>query len=297
MALSTEYKGKYGKGGRSDSEASLAALVTAGTPQLSVRHLLGGAMRLPASFSLEQYVQSVFDQGQTSSCVGWALAQAIFLRCLVMGVRIAFPSPECIYVVARAMERQLQNLTPAQAPLADEGSEPALAWLGLAQWGAASSDAWPFDAATINNEPDLELLEIASAFKVTGYYKLSSTGAQRSIDVQQAISSGYPVSIGVDVDQAFESYNGGKTNGVPNYVTQPDKKALLGGHELHLVGFQNFPNGKTLYRGVNQWTTGWGDSGLFWADDPWIQDSDAEATVVTVGPTGHEGGMNRKVAA
>ena len=289
MTIATTLLGKYGKGGKKDSQASLDALAKAGTPQLSIRHLLGGAMRLATSFSLEKFVQAIYDQGQTSSCVGWALAQAIYLRCLVMGVTIDFPSPECIYVIARAMERQLQNQTPEEAPLQDQGSEPALAWLGLSQWGAASMKAWPFSADTIDNEPTWDELEMASAFKVTGYYKLSSTGAQRKIDVMQAISSGYPVTIGVSVDQAFEAYSGGTSGGIPNMVTAPDKSAILGGHELHLVGYQNFPNGKTGWRGVNQWTPGWGDSGLFWADDSWLEDGDADATVVTVGATGHTG--------
>lgn len=277
--LTHNFKGRYGKGYHPDTHDK--------SKDLSVRALLGAPLRLPGASSLEQYVTTIYDQGNTSSCVGWALAQAVNLRCAALGTPILLPSPVAVYTGGRAVERQLLGLTPAQSPLQDNGSMPNLAVQAMNQIGVPSNIAWPFDPTTINNEPDLETLEVASAFKLLGYYRIDSTGSQRIVDLQQAISSGYPVAIGTMVDQAFEDYAGGSAT-----IGAPDPAHLLGGHMTHLVGYDS--TGR--WRGVNQWTTQWGDSGFYWASSDFVTSSlVSDLYVITVHATGHTGGTRRIV--
>lgn len=221
----------------------------------SIRALLGATQSIPASFSLEQWVPKIWDQGQSSSCVGWALAQAIALRCAVVGTPIRMPSPTAIYTFARAKARANTSI-----PFTDDGSIPSYAFDGMTEWGVPSMEEWPFDPSTINHAPDFEELEEASAFKVTGYYRILSEGPQRLVDIKHAISEGYPIAFGTDVDDAFENYSG---SGV---VRAPDPAKIVGGHMMHLVGYTE--DGR--FRGINQWSTAWGDNGAYWADESFI---------------------------
>jgi hypothetical protein len=237
------------------------------TKDLNVRHLLGARRGVPAGFSLEQYVSltGVKDQGQTGSCVGQAFAMAVFIRCAVLGTPIPFPSPVNIYTVARGIDRP--DFTSA---LQDNGSMPNQAVRGMAEWGVTSNDKWPFDPATINDEPTWEELEDASVFELDGAYRIDTAAAERLADIQQALSSGFPVAIGLGVDQAFEDYMGGQNaDGSTATVTAPDPNGILGGHMLCLLGYK--PDGRrTIYRGIDSWGVAWGDGGLFWADEGFL---------------------------
>lgn len=239
-----------------------------------VRQLLGGARRLPEAFTLEPYIAAIHDQGQTSSCVGWAFAQAVELRMRVVGTPTPLPSPVAIYTFARALERGRAEA----GPLADEGSMPARAVQGMREWGLPSFEQWPFDPAHINDEPKLDDLEEASATLFTGFYRISSGGSQRLFDIRHALSEGYPVAVGTAVDEAFEKY-GPKSRPLP----APNARRALGGHMMHLVGYDAAGN----FRGRNQWGTGWGDRGMFWASPEWVaSDLMSDVYVLTAQATG-----------
>jgi hypothetical protein len=233
---------------------------------LPARGLFGAPIRLAPSASIAQYV-TIYNQLQTSSCTGWAFAQAIKERCEIAGSKIPLPSPEALYLFGRAMGRQLAGKTPEEAPLTDSGAQPYLVVQGMNEWGCPSIDEWPFDPATIDDEPDFKELEYASQFLIQHCTRISSEGAGRLLDIRMAISSGYPVIIGTSVDQAFEDYAGGRQkNGLPKVVTAPDPAYILGGHMMHLVEY----TAQGLFRGVNQWGTSWGDNGFYWADEEFV---------------------------
>ncbi len=269
-------RGRYGKGYKPD---------THDTSKDPTAKMLFGARTpaIPAEFSLESFVDKIHDQGQTSSCVGFAFAGAVMLRCTIMGTPIPWPSPTAIYTVARAIDRKDAGQSTS-TKLKDEGSMPNLAVRGMNEWGIPADSQWPvggFDPAAINAEPDLEELESAACFKLSGYYRIDTYGASRVADVCHAISENYPVSIGVMVDQAFEDYEGNPD--VP--LTSPEPDSFLGGHMLCIVGYKNDPKhaGKKLFRIRNQWNTSWGDNGFAWADESFITNSNAgDLYVITV---------------
>jgi hypothetical protein len=271
---------------------------------LTTRHLLG-AMRAapPQEASLEQHVAPavVWDQRMTSACTGFAFARAVQVRCAAMNKPIARPSATGIYIVGRAVQ------APGQ-PLLDVGADPESVKRGCMQWGVASDTEWPpggFDAAYdaaakksegtladdsfINQMPDLAELEAAWQFRVLGSYRISSAGAQRELDVQQAISEGYPVAVGTVVDRALEDYAGGfNQDGTLAAVTAPNAQSSLGGHMTCLVGYKRDPRSPTrvLYRGVNSWGTSWGDGGLYWADSMFVQATEmGDIIAYSVAPT------------
>jgi C1A family cysteine protease len=225
---------------------------------LTTKTLFGARRGLPAEATLEQHVSKVMDQGQLSCCVGEALTRAIHVRMAHAGMPIAYPSILGTYNIARALGRPV-----ASEKLVDEGSEPRLAMKGIKEWGVPPESAWPFDPAMVNTELPLDVLEKASAFKLTAWHRIDSLGKGRVEDICQAIAAGYPVICGVEVDQAFEDYAGGATP-----LTAPGKDTF-GGHMLCLLGYRTV-NGQRQVRGINSWSNTWGDRGFFWADESWV---------------------------
>lgn len=232
------------------------------------RALLGAHVGAPGPSSLEKYGE-IHDQGPTSACVGFAFAQAVRIRCRVLGMDIPWPSPVCPYTGARALARQAQGLDPS-TPLTDDGSEPTQAATWLQQFGIPSDTEWPFDPNTINDEADLAELEFASASVLQGLYRIPSIGAQRALDIKQALANDYPVVLGTQVDEAFMSWN----PKIAPAATAPVPAKIKGGHMLCVVAF--LPDGR--WRVANSWGTGpdpdgnpIGDHGIWTCDEAWIE--------------------------
>lgn len=220
---------------------------------------------LPASVSLESYAGTPWDQLRTEACVGFALAMALYIRGRMLreksGGDMAStpkPSPASIYTPARALER-----ADANQPLLDFGSKPFLAVMAISQLGVASLEAWPFDEATINDEPTLGEVEAAMAYLVTGYYRVNTQTSDLVEDVCHALSEGYPVVVGARVGEPFEDYNG---EGVVTH-----DPAALDGHMLCVIGYRTTADGKRQFLVINSWGRFWGDYGLCWADEAFLQ--------------------------
>jgi len=228
------------------------------------RALFGaGATALPEA-TLEPQV-SLYPyryQGDTSSCVAFTLARALHVRAAKAGAPIDYPSEQGIYAWARKQAGQ---------PLTDDGCMPSAAVMGMTEWGVARLAEWPFDPEAINDDPTLLQQELASCYKVSGYHRLAGAGMDAVAEAKVAISNGYPVAVGIAVDQAFEDYNG-KTN-----ITAPTGDSL-GNHYVLLVGYTR----TGLLRGMNWWQD-WGDGTgpMFWATPDWLAASEMDKYVIT----------------
>jgi hypothetical protein len=271
-----ERMGHRGKGWRRMDWASAVRRL------LPVRGLLGAqhGSGSPAEASLEKYVLELWNQGPTETCVGQADARAVHVRCAAMGAPIEKPSPTAIYVGALAIERELAGLPP-ETPLRDQGSSPDLAIEAMSRFGIPRDKDWPpggFDPARVVEEgPDLFTeLEKAGEFLLTGWYQIGTTDMPtRMDDVRQAISEGYPVVFGTEVDQEFEDFRG------TDPVGAPDTSRLVGGHMMCIVGYRD----DGCFRVVNSWGADWGDGGLFWAKPDLLAFEGAgDFSVITVSP-------------
>lgn len=228
----------------------------------TIRSLLGARMRDATAHTLENHITELWDQGQTSSCVGFAFARGVQIRCAALGTPIVRPSATAIYTAALAIERKLYG-GDARDPLEDRGSQPRLAVQGMTEWGIPADSQWPvggFDPEKVVDEPTMDMLQNASLFELHQYYRIDTLGATRLDDVRRAISAGYPVVIGAQVDKAFEQYDG------KSVLTAANPNSLVGGHMTCLVGWTD----SGLFRWVNSWGNGWGDGGMFTTDEAYL---------------------------
>ncbi len=250
----------------------------------SIRHLLGASTGEPGESSLENLISDLWDQRDTSSCTGHALGRAFQLRLLAMAVvDVVKPSVTIIYQAGVAADRASPN-----DALQDEGAAPSQVMRGMATQGVCPDSAWPpggFDAAMdadpvnhdfLTTDPDLDALEEASTFVLQGFYRIGEGADQTVLDVVQAIHNGYPVAVGVMVDQAFEDQDGKTPIG-------PCGPSPLGGHMVCAVGYRTNARGAKEFRVCNSWGPGWGDRGLFWASAEWVK-SALDCYAVTVTP-------------
>lgn len=234
-----------------------------GMPGISILSGKFKVAAIPKSVSYRDQVLAgpgIMNQGQVGSCVGHATDGSIETRLVIVGTPLSHRSPVWIYDVARCIERARDNagVPNSQLPaLTDDGSQPADAWTGVTQWGLAAYADRPTSDDTANVEPSLGLVESASDVILTGAYRIDDVGAARILAMKTALANGYPVTMAIQVDEAFEEWDGKSPLGAP------DPNSILGGHYIYVTGYDTQSNGTTIFNGPNSWTDQWGDGG-FW---------------------------------
>jgi hypothetical protein len=153
------------------------------------------------------------------------------------------------------------NQLPA---LEDQGSMPSDAWAGVEKWGLAAYEDRPTSDDTANREPRLGMVESASEVILTGAYRIDDVGSARILAIKTALANGFPVALAIQVDMAFEEWDG------KNPLGAPDPSQILGGHYVYLTSYDTLSTGKTVFGGPNSWTTSWGDAGFLLGDEAFI---------------------------
>lgn len=209
----------------------------------------------------------IMNQGGVGSCVGHATDGSIETRLAIMGTPISHRSPVWIYDVARCIERaRLYRNTPNNKlpPLEDQGSMPSDAWNGIEKWGLCAYEDRPTSDATANKEPKLGMVESASEVILRGAYRIDDVGAARILAIKTALANGFPVALAVQVDVAFENFDGKTPIGAPN------PQEILGGHYIYCTGYDTLTSGKTIFNGPNSWSDQWGDGGFWIGNEAFI---------------------------
>jgi len=202
---------------------------------------------------LRQYCSLIENQGNLGSCTGNAIAGAIELLHKRQN-RTLDISRLFIYYYERLFIGTVNY---------DSGAYIRDGIKVCYKYGAPTENLWPYNISKFRTVPTKTALIDAAKRKVTSY--------QRAADFNQvidAITSGYPVTIGFSVYSSFDSPTVAKTGIMP--YPNVNKERLLGGHAVLLVGY-NKNNNTFIAR--NSWGTNWGDKGYFYMPFEVIQNT------------------------
>lgn len=202
---------------------------------------------------LRQYCSLIENQGNLGSCTGNAIAGAIELLHKRQNRTIDI-SRLFIYYYERLFIGTVNY---------DSGAYIRDGIKACYTYGAPTENLWPYNISKFRTVPTKTALIDAAKRKVTSY--------QRAADFNQvidAITSGYPVTIGFSVYSSFDSPAVAKTGIMP--YPNLNKEILLGGHAVLLVGY-NKDNNTFIAR--NSWGTNWGDRGYFYMPFQVIQNT------------------------
>jgi len=202
---------------------------------------------------LRQYCSTIEDQGNLGSCTGNAIAGAIELIQKKQN-RTLDISRLFIYYYERLFIGTVNY---------DSGAYIRDGIKACYTYGAPTENLWPYNISKFKTVPPKSALIDAAKRKVTSY--------QRAVDFDQvidAITSGYPVTIGFSVYSSFDTNTVAKTGIMP--YPNVNKERLLGGHAVLLVGY-NKNNNTFIAR--NSWGRYWGDNGYFYMPFQVIQNT------------------------
>ena len=202
---------------------------------------------------LRQYCSLIENQGNLGSCTGNAIAGAIELL-HKRQKRTLDISRLFIYYYERVLIGTVNY---------DSGAYIRDGIKVCYKFGAPTENLWPYNISKFRTVPPKEALLDAAKRKVTSYQRAADFKA-----VIDAITSGYPVTIGFSVYSSFDTNSVARTGIMP----YPDikKEKLLGGHAVLLVGY-NKNNNTFIAR--NSWGTNWGDRGYFYMPFQVIQNN------------------------
>lgn len=214
------------------------------------RDLLLAARLAPMDLGREGTVWSpranVKGQRRTSSCVGQSVAQGKRLAYLRQGI-------DCPELSGRAAYRLALTVDGTDA---DEGTHLRSAIRAVQKLGCPTEAAWPFSEAAITAQ--LTPAAVHSGYDhrgLRGYYRIARGDAD---GIRRALFAGFPVVAGWSVGPAFMAYTGKGLVDIESEHT--------GGHALCLHSYA----ADTTFRGVNSWTTAWGQAGHFTATERWV---------------------------
>src|SRR5579871_6871754 len=197
--------------------------------------------RLPCMSSVKSQVRQVYDQGAEGSCTANAYCAAY---CMLCPDKTFNPSRQYVYWKERFIEN---HDNPDN--IHDSGANVADGITYVSQHGVCSEISWPYDVSKVDVEPPASCDTEAESHRL-GTLNSITIGDNNSI--KKSIMYGIPVMIAMAVYQSFDSSFTAQTGIVkmPNPIKYGDPKdaqdAYLGGHELLIVGYQDFPGYFTI---------------------------------------------------
>lgn len=213
----------------------------------------------PLEVVLDEFVEEIYDQETTSSCVAQSLAQSMRVT-----VRLATNKPS-----PRPSRRWLYTLARMQGgePLVDDGTRLRDCLAAAKALGWCTEDVMPWSIWDIDQRPGPSAYRDAYDRRwVDGFYRIFELGDDLVEAVKIALSNAHPVVFGTPVDEAFCNW--------PDGSPWSMQGVKVGNHAMCAVGYN-----ADGVRVANSWGRAWGDNGFgriswsqfaFSAADVWV---------------------------
>lgn len=213
---------------------------------------------LPTQFDLRKdpHIPAVLDQGQLGSCAANAMANVLTFRMGCEGRGVFHPSRLALYYNCRVNVEK----SPADE---DTGVTIGDMCKSVGQYHAGHEYLWPYDISKFAQAPPAA--EVADAGKYLSF--AYEPVAQNTDAIKQSIASGFPVILGIQVYETFESQAVAETGIVP--LPNTEKEQCLGGHAQALYGFDDV---KQAFLSMNSWGSAWGVKGYSWIPYAYMTD-------------------------
>jgi C1A family cysteine protease len=154
----------------------------------------------------------------------------------------------------------------------DKGATVRSALKAANKYGAPQESIWPYIQPNLYQKPTDPVMQDALQHTITAYYSIPDGNLEQ---ILQALSSGYPIVLAMDVFPEFESVPVMKTGIVP----MPSRgERSIGGHCIDLVGYDL---SKNWVVGRNSWGEEWGDHGYFYLPFDYVEAYTWDAWAVT----------------
>ena len=207
----------------------------------------------PAKVDLRPFCTLIEDQGNLGSCTGQAIAGAIEYLNKKTG-KTNDVSRLFIYYWERVMLGTVNY---------DSGAYIRDGIKSVFRYGAPLERLWPYIISRFKNKPSTTAITDGTRRKVMLYERAANFDA-----VKNALSNGFPVTIGFYVYSSFMSRLVSTTGIMPYPNTARER--FLGGHAVLLVGYDDSTQ---RFIARNSWGTKWGDNGYFYMPYQVIQNS------------------------
>jgi len=206
-----------------------------------------------SNVDLRPFCTTIEDQGNLGSCTGQAIAGAIEYLNKKNG-KINDVSRLFIYYWERVMLGTVNY---------DSGAYIRDGIKSFFRYGAPVERLWPYIISRFRNKPTIAAMNDGARRRVMLYERATDFNA-----VKNALSNGFPVTIGFYVYTSFMSRTVSTTGMMPYPNTARER--FLGGHAVLLVGYDD-----TTQRFIarNSWGSRWGDSGYFYMPYQVIQNT------------------------
>ncbi|MGJ1404493.1 C1 family peptidase [Sphingobacterium sp. G1-14] len=199
---------------------------------------------LPESKDLSEWFPQPGDQGAQSSCVAWAVCYAL-------------KSYQEAVEKRRKPTDYSQIFSPSyiynQIKLSGCGSGSYIdrALDLIKQEGVVPYNQFPYDEFNCLRMPSSSEKNNAKPYAIAEW---RTVPLENQVDVKSHIASGFPVVIGMMIDEGFQALRGGN---IYHYSSGNEK----GGHAMVVVGYDDH---KGAFKVINSWGTQWGDGGFGW---------------------------------
>lgn len=215
--------------------------------------------KLPEQVDLSRHFPRPGNQGQQGSCVGWATAYAL---------KGYLEKKERSWSGQNNKERFSPAFIYNQIKLDGGGARITTALDLLMREGVATLSSFPYDENNDSKIPSPTIKHEAREYAIASWRKVDP---KQIGSVKSHLSSGFPILIGMLVDEAFMKYQGGKP------FSHSKNSLSQGGHAMCAVGYDD---NKQAVKVINSWGTQWGDGGYAWISYPTFTEQVCQAYVV-----------------